>query len=434
MRNIRYLALLLFALLTATACSDDDNGSGNNNKKGIRNTVVMYVSAENSLGYQKFHNSDSTEIMAGSQFLNSRDQMIMYVDDAQNPRIYRIYKGCRKPQLLKKFSTNLCSSDPETLRELLSWVKQTYPSERYGLVMWSHADGWLPSWNTDYKSSKSFGIDVGTGGDMKYDTDSRFRYGASMEIEDLARAVSESGMRPQYIFFDACLMQCIEVDYALRDVTDYVVACPISTPAIGANYTTLMRDGLFTGNPEDIAEKYFSYITSLPLSNVYSDFGLVISCVKTSELENLAAETRKYISKIKAYGDDVSAAEKNYPDMSNVMNYSPYMHELFCRPHYYDLNAAMKKMLPSYEYMTWKTQLDKCIVYKNASSEFFVCYDRYDKSIYLDVDLDNYCGISAFIPQEIYTRNANECIFGDLNEEFRYTEWYKDAGWEEALW
>lgn len=26
MRNIRYLALLLFALLTATACSDDDNG------------------------------------------------------------------------------------------------------------------------------------------------------------------------------------------------------------------------------------------------------------------------------------------------------------------------------------------------------------------------------------------------------------------------
>ena len=55
MRNIRYLALLLFALLTATACSDDDNGSGNNNKKGIRNTVVMYVSAENSLGYQKFH-------------------------------------------------------------------------------------------------------------------------------------------------------------------------------------------------------------------------------------------------------------------------------------------------------------------------------------------------------------------------------------------
>ena len=90
MRNIRYLALLLFALLTATACSDDDNGSGNNNKKGIRNTVVMYVSAENSLGYQKFHNSDSTEIMAGSQFLNSHDQMIMYVDDAQNPRIYRI--------------------------------------------------------------------------------------------------------------------------------------------------------------------------------------------------------------------------------------------------------------------------------------------------------------------------------------------------------
>ena len=33
--------------------------------------------------------------------------------------------------------------------------------------------------------------------------------------------------------------------------------------------------------------------------------------------------------------------------MSNEMNYSPYMYELFYRPHYYDLNAAMKKKLLS---------------------------------------------------------------------------------------
>ncbi|MEI3531122.1 MAG: clostripain-related cysteine peptidase [Bacteroidaceae bacterium] len=79
-------------------------------------------------------------------------------------------------------------------------------------------------------------------------------------------------------------MQCIEVDYALRHATDYVIASPISTPAIGANYTTLVRDGLFKDDVSQIAASYYNYIVSLPL-DVYSDFGMVISCVRTSELE-----------------------------------------------------------------------------------------------------------------------------------------------------
>lgn len=143
--------MLLIAITVTASCSDDDNSGGSNKNKGIRRTVVMYVSAENSLGYNGFNKNDSTEIMAGSQFLNERDQLIMYIDDAKNPRIYRFYKGCKGPSLVKRFNENLCSSDPHVLRDILEGVKVEYPSESYGLVLWSHADGWLPSWNTDYK-------------------------------------------------------------------------------------------------------------------------------------------------------------------------------------------------------------------------------------------------------------------------------------------
>ena len=45
------------------------------------------------------------------------------------------------------------------------------------------------------------------------------------------------------------------------------------------------------------------------------------------------------------------------------------------------------------------------------------------------MDTTNYCGVAAFLPQPAYTQNANACIFGDLNELFRQTEWYRAAGW-----
>lgn len=428
--------MLLIAITVTASCSDDDNSGGSNKNKGIRRTVVMYVSAENSLGYNGFNKNDSTEIMAGSQFLNERDQLIMYIDDAKNPRIYRFYKGCKGPSLIKRFNENLCSSDPHVLRDILEGVKVEYPSESYGLVLWSHADGWLPSWNTDYKNSRSFGIDVGTGGSMRNDMDSKHRYGAAMDIDSIAWAIDNSnGFYPDYIFFDACFMQCIEVAYALRNVTDYIVACPISTPAIGANYTTMIRNGLFSNNPGMIAESYFSYMNNLPTSNIYNDFGLVISCIKTSELDALAAETQKYISKLPIYSVSNDDGSEHYNiNMEDVTHYGVYKSAFFYRPHYYDLNAAMKRLLSASDYTAWKRQLDKCIVYKNATQKFYVDYDDYTgEETFLDVDLDTYCGISAFIPQDIYTQNANRCIFGNLNEAFRSTEWYANAGWNEAM-
>ncbi len=428
MERIRSLTILLAAAaLAAASCSDDDK-SPEEAGQGIRRTVLMYVAAENSLGYERYNSGDSAEVMAGSRFLDARDQLLMYVDDARNPRVYRFYKGCKEPQIVRQFNENLCSADPETLRDILAWTRQAYHSESYGLVFWSHASGWLPALNTDYPGSRSFGPDTGTGGRMKDDLDRRGRTAPSMDIDSLAWAVEASGIRPEYIFFDACFMQCIEVDYALRNAADYVVACPISTPAIGADYTTLMRRGLFTGRPADIADTFFSYMTELPPSDPYSTFGLVISCVKTSELDGLAAETRRCLSKISASSGDAC------PDMSGVKCYSLYGSvNSYNFPHFYDLNAAMKKILAPGDYGSWKRQLDKCIEALYLTPRFFADTYGLGEEYFLDTDSDC-CGISAFIPQEDYTRNAWRCPLGDLNKAFRDTGWYSAAGWGYTPW
>lgn len=433
---VRKLPAVFFAVLAffVAGCSSSDDGDKKtaDDTTNLRRTVIMYVSAQNSLGYNKFNVSDSSEIMAGAPFMNSRDQFLMYVDDANNPRVYRIYKDCKAPQLVRVYSADADSSDPGTLKELLTWVGSKYPSESYGLVMWSHADGWMPSWSKDYSSvqTKSFSVDVGADGNMQTDQNANGFYGATMDIDDMATAIAESGLHFNYIFFDACLMQCIETDYSLRNVTDYVVASPISTPAIGANYTTMIRNAFYTDDPSDIAAAYYNYITTLPANNEYSDFGMVISCVKTSALDTLAAVTKKYISAIAAYTlDSLGDTIYNYSDMTNVTKYNPYLEAYFWRPHFYDLSDAMHAMLSSSDYEVWRAALDSCVVYKAATSTFYV-----DEGIRFSVNKSFYSGVSAFVPQRIYSINAARCIFGDLNKCFRRLEWYEDAGWKDAGW
>lgn len=444
-KRLRSLLPLLLMAFAATACSGgggDDNGGSSGNGGGskdnstIRRTVIMYVDAQNSLGYNQYNLLDSAEMMAGAQYLNARDQFLLYVDDDQLPRVYRIYKGSGRPQLVRSYDSDVDSSDPATLKELLQWVKGRYPSESYGLVMWSHANGWLPSWN-DYFSSlpsrpdtKSFGLDVGPGGDMENDVDSRGIPGSTMDVDDLAQAVSESGVHPAFIFFDACQMQCIEVDYALRNVTDYIIAAPIATPAIGPNYTSLFRDGLFASDPSHIAISYYTYMSHLPKDDIYNDFGMVISCVKTSELETLAAATRKLVAKYAARYADGDSTKTIWPNVSGATQYYIYDDDdNFASPHFYDLAGAMRKLLPEADYAEWSKVLDQCIVYKAATDSFYV-----DEDAMLPVYKPYYCAISAFIPQQSYARNGRRLIYGDFNECFRATEWYEAAGWKDAGW
>ncbi len=431
-----FLVALLMSVLAA--CSSDSGGkSKEKDKTTIRRTVVMYVNAQNSLGYKNFNKGDSTELMAGTQFMNARDQILLFVDDAQKPRVYRLYKGCTTPQVVRRYASDVNSSDAGVLQELLEWTKSTYPSESYGLVMWSHSDGWVPSWSKDYSgvSVKSFGLDVGQGGNMATDKDVNGNYGYTMDISDMAQAIEESGIHPKYIFFDSCMMQCIEVDYALRNATDYVIASPISTPAIGGNYTSLVRNGLFAEDPSQIAASYYTYLTTLPASNVYSDFGMVVSCVKTAELETLAAATKRCLAQIPAYNVGVdNDTIYNWPDMKNVTYYSLYEWSSFYRPHFYDLSSAMCKMLSADQYTEWRKVLENCITYYNGTTKFYVGEDRRGNEIYLPVNHEDYCGISAFIPQMIYSQNAEYCIFGDLNQCFSLTEWYDAAGWKDAGW
>lgn len=426
----RFLSFFFSFLIIASfiGCSDDDpitpiepdpnSGITPLMKKGDR-TVLIYMVAQNSLGSARYHRADSVEIMKGRQYLDDNDRLLLFIDDyTAPPRLYYIDKNSDQPERVRTWAKDSCSTSPAFFEDVLRWTRNYFPAEEYGLVLWSHANGWLPCTNTDYStrrlSPKSFGIDDGNA--------SRQDRGAEMDIDSMAAAITAAGMHPKYIFFDACLMQTVEVDYALKDVTDYVIASPMQTSALGANYTSQLQNGFFADDPTQIVPTYYADVTDA--SQEYGDFGIVLAAVRTDKMDALAAAFNRALY-------TTSLAGKYSPNMDDVLNYQTYCYTYGWRPHAYDARQAIEQVFTD---VTARADvlaaLDDCIVRKAATSSFYIGPGIFNMQ---SVDTSDYAGISLFIPQDIYTTYASS-RYGDHNLTFRNTRWYTAAGWSQTGW
>ena len=81
----------------------------------------------------------------------------------------------------------------------------TYEAESYGLVYWSHGEGWIPY---PQPSTRWIGQD-----NPSARVDNRMNLSEFKQVLDAAPHFD-------YILFDACFMQSIEVSYELRDYAD----------------------------------------------------------------------------------------------------------------------------------------------------------------------------------------------------------------------
>lgn len=415
-----FLPLLLLAAPALQGCDDDTPDVPAGEGVPARRTVLIYMSAQNSLDYYSYKAADLQEILEGRAYIPDEDRLLVFVDDGA-PRLYRYTRQEAAPQTVRTWTGDVCSTDPATLRDVLEWTRTHYPAEEYGLVMWSHADGWIPATDTDYPTAicpYSFGIDTGENSAAGND-------GTQMEVDAMADAIDAAGIHLKYIFFDACLMQNFEVAWSLRDVTDYVVGAPMSTPAAGSNYAHQLQQGFFSQDPADIAATYYADVTD-PLQTIdYGSFGIVTSAVRTDRLEAVAAALRAALP----YS---SLTDRNSPDMSDVLNYQAYTRTYFYRPHNYDARQAVERVVPAGHREAVLQAIDNAVTYKAATESFYIGPGSIQNQ--QAVDLDDYAGISLFIPQQTYTDHASETVLGDLNEAFRQTSWYEAAGWNVTGW
>lgn len=105
-------------------------------------------------------------------------------------------------------------ADPASLSEFVSYCAERYPANRNALIMWDHGGGALGGVCSD----EIFG-------------------GEAMQINEIDRALTDTGVKFDFIGFDACLMATVETACVLSRHADYMIASEESEPGCGWFYT-----------------------------------------------------------------------------------------------------------------------------------------------------------------------------------------------------
>ncbi len=402
------VTMLVVAVL-AYSCDDDDEVAPPVEKIN-RRSVLVFMVAENSLysfvnGVSSY-TGDLTEMLQGCKNIPDSCELVVYVDDLKNPRIYVIDNKTTarranelKPEL--EYDDDGNSASPEVLNQTLKYMYTKHKAKSYGLVMWSHGSGWIEgmydSGVRERNGKKtSFGID-----NLK---NLAIDEGPSMEISDMAK-VLEQYDNLNFVLFDACFMQCIECLYTLRNSADYIIGSSAEIPGLGAPYDRIMASMFaepFVAG--DIARIYYDYY-----QNEDKEYnGVLLSVVDTKQLDNFAKATKEAIG-------DIDLRNGKYV---GVMRYFPYdnWYQSVSFPDFYDMKGIMMSNLPADRYENWLKALDEITVAKYATKTWYSYYYHG----YVVVDSTQYSGISMYVPLQKYIDHDDAFTSG-----YYKTDWYK---------
>ena len=372
-------AVALACVTLLSACSKDDDEQ----KTPQTRTVLVYMSAENTLS--SYAEADLKEIMDASIQLTEDDQLLVWYDRAKKdelPWLARMVNGKLKDSVsiadMQISNKDDYSSDPHVFEKVLTYAYSHYPAvEGYGLVLWSHASGWLKADSIAY--SRAYGVDNGI--NSSYSNNGPF-----LNIPTIRR-ILEGQPHLDFILADCCNFMCLESIYELRSVTDYIVGSPAEIPDPGAPYATVVPEMFKRQNAaKGIMQKY---------AECYQD-ALPLSVAKTSEMDALAEATNDVLKAI------YSRLGMEYPDMTGLIHYYNESPGRFY-PYYnifYDAGDFVKRYATDAEYKQWKAALDRVVIDKAFAKSWMVNKSWYTHYSDFEMTEERYHGVSMFVPQD----------------------------------
>jgi hypothetical protein len=221
--------------------------------------------------------------------------LIVYVDQkGKSPYVLKISydrtNDIRSKEVMKYSEQN--SSSIKVMERVLADIKSMYPAKSYGLILWSHANGWFPATSS---VTKSFGDDNGV----------------SMNIADLAKL---SG-KYDFFIFDACDMMCIEAVYELKHNADYIIGSVTQVLAGGFPYNEIL-EYLFEKNADliSVSQKFMALYRSYRGEAQTA----ALSIVETEKLDDLASVSRSLIQKYSSRIADLDVSQIQKYDSDEI--------------------------------------------------------------------------------------------------------------------
>ncbi|RZF62491.1 clostripain-related cysteine peptidase [Sphingobacterium corticibacterium] len=377
MRAILF-SLSIFMFCIFQSCKDPDIKPEDEDKF---RTVLVYLAANNSLELEAYKNMDQMENALGDIDGN----LIVYAKLPGNkPSLYHIYKKegekARKVKIKDYEPHN--SSDPITMRLVLEDVRNLFPAKTFGLVLWSHATGWIPSSNGNIKL-KSFGDDGGS----------------QMDVKELHSALPYTF---DFILFDACSMASVEVLYEIKEKAKYFIASPGEVIANGMPYDKITND-LFSPDVNAyrlLAEKYHAHYDNL--SGLHRS--ATISVIDASKLQDVASETKHIILSQQPLHTDYNRNHIQRMDFDRIGN--PLIAFDF-------LDFMEQNYSHVASYRNLQSTLEKAVVFKANTPSFN------------GFTIDKNSGLTCYIPHP-----DNE---ETVHTYYRTLKWYTDSGFDKLL-
>lgn len=357
---------ILGIIILLSSCSDETL-----KEEPFTRTILVYLGRDNNL-----YGSSDDKIESMLKGWDGQNGNLVFYEDKRDssPCLMEAYRenGINKTRILETYDEEN-SASPEVFSRIVRHVLNRYPADSYGLIVFSHASGWLP------ESTLTKPRSVITDGK------------AEMDMKDFAASIPNKSF--QFIIFEACFMAGIEVAYELKDKTDYIVSssAEILSPGFQSVYSETINK-LFSKVPDlqSFVEKAHEYFESQDGTSQSS----TLSLIKTAGL----AELKDWVKNNVQGPVPVDPAE--------VQHFDRYAYHLF-----FDFEDYFSRITDDrHQKDELSRLLDACVIYKASTPSFMLPYSGFL--------IEKHSGLTTYIKQSNYPY---------LNEEYKKLKWYKEA-------
>ena len=403
--------------MTFTSCSEEAFDTDSVNKQ----TILVYypwTGSTSSIGLLNYLQNNIDSICDGiieKKGLNNSRVLVFLSKKYNQSTLYDLQydattKSVNRVSLKEYEGTSYATA--EGFADILNEVKTQASALNYALIVGVHGCGWTyaEDWgNYPYYARPAIGSNSGSdnsgssysaaGYSAASSTPASFsgiQFGnnpdapltrffgsvslkeSATDISTLAEGIKQSGLKMQYILFDACYMSNVETAYELKDVTNYMIASGSEIMAAGLPYRS-MWSYLNSPTPN------YSGIVSTSV-NFYKNNSSAPFC-------NLAAIDCRQVEKLASVMKDINAENQ----LQASVNLDSIQHLDGFRPNlFYDLETYVDSLRPSgYLLDQFKSQLKLTIKASDHTDEAYTCIYSSDS-----FKIKNYCGITISDPSQ----------------------------------
>ena len=402
--------------MTFTSCSEEAFDTDSVNKQ----TILVYypwTGSTSSIGLLNYLQNNIDSICDGiieKKGLNNSRVLVFLSKKYNQSTLYDLQydattKSVNRVPLKKYEGTSYATA--EGFVDILNEVKTQASALNYALIVGVHGCGWTyaEDWsNYPYYARPAIGSNSGSdnsgssysaaGYSAASSTPASFsgiQFGnnpdapltrffgsvslkeSATDISTLAEGIKQSGLKMQYILFDACYMSNVETAYELKDVTNYMIASGSEIMAAGLPYRS-MWSYLNSATPN------YSGIVSTSV-NFYKN--------SSAPFCNLAAIDCRQVEKLASVMKEINAEYQ----LSASVSLDSIQHLDGFRPNlFYDLETYVDSLRPSgYLLDQFKNQLKLTIKASDHTEEAYTCIYSSDS-----FKIKNYCGITISDPSQ----------------------------------